>query len=105
MWDTRCPRLATPDFRRMDERNGRHLSPALPPMPHTLAYQRMGVRSLALCAMSAMLSPGTHYVERAILSSATLDRSPLKTRCDSLPLCCVPMQLRELPLVQGTLFV
>ena len=70
-------------------------------MPNSLENKRMGGRSLEICPLSPLLPPGFEHLERAVLSSASLDRYPAAVRRDTLPLPCLPMQFREFPGVQG----
>jgi hypothetical protein len=59
----------------------------------------MGRRSLEIRPLSAVLSPGTYHVERAILSSASLDRYHASLRSYPLPLSRMPLQFRQFPSV------
>jgi hypothetical protein len=79
----------------------RSLSFALPQMPRALEDQRVGRRRLAICPLSALLSPGFEYLERAVLSPPALDRDPAALRRDSLSVSGMPVQFCQLPRVQG----
>src|SRR5580700_8776839 len=82
-----------------------NLSAALPALPRTLGDQRMGLRRLEIRALPALLSPGTDDLEPAILSPAALDHAPPEPRRNSVPLRRLPVQLRELPRMQGEIFM
>lgn len=69
-------------------------------MPHSLENQRMGQRSLEICPLSPMLSPGFEHLERAILSPSPLDCDSAALRRDSLSLPRLPLQFRQLPCMQ-----
>jgi hypothetical protein len=77
----------------------------MPEVPHPLENQRLGCGRVEIRAMPALLSPGTHYLERAVLPPFAVDRRPAPVRRDSVPLRGLPMQFRELPALQGALFL
>jgi hypothetical protein len=60
----------------------------------------MGRGSLEIRPLSAMLSPGSDHLERAVLSPAALDRDHAALRSDALPVSRVPLQFRQFPAVQ-----
>lgn len=64
-------------------------------MPDALEDQRLGRRRLEICPVSALLPAGFEYLERAVLSSSTVDDYPAALRRDSLPVSGVPVQFRE----------
>jgi hypothetical protein len=77
----------------------------MPPLPDPLGNQRVGLRSLEIRTLPALLSTGTDHLERALLSSPVVDPYHAAYGCDSLSLRRVPVQFREFPSLQGTLFV
>jgi hypothetical protein len=74
-------------------------------MQRALANQRMGLRGLEVRAMPKLLSSGPDHLERAILSPAPLDQLAASIGRDALSLRCLPLQFRELPVVQRKVFL
>jgi len=74
-------------------------------MPGPLGNQRLGIRRLEICALPAMLPPGADHLERAVLPPTALDGPSVARRRHTLSLRRLPLQLRELPPVQGAAFV
>jgi hypothetical protein len=105
MRNTRCSCVATAGFRGVFQVPGGNLPDALPAVPNTLGNQRPVGWSLEIRALPALLSPGTDHLERTLLSSAALDHPAAEIGCDSVSVRFVPMQLRELPALQGEVFV
>ena len=65
----------------------------------------MAKRGLAIRPLPAVLPAGTDHLERAVLSSAPLDRVPAASRGHAVPLRRLPLQLRQLPQVQGAFYL
>ena len=86
---------------RIPESDRRHLSVALPALPDPMGNQRVGLRRVEICPLPAVLSTGAYHLEPAVLSPASLDRNAVGHGGDSVSLCGVPVQLCELPRMQG----
>ena len=69
--------------------------------PQSLEHECMGRRGLEVRPLPALLSPGFDHLERAVLSSASLDAHYAPLRCDSLPMPGVPLQFRQFSSLQG----
>jgi hypothetical protein len=65
----------------------------------------VGSRSLEICALPQVLSPGTLNLERTTLLSAPLDSDSIVLRRDPLSLRRVPLQFCKLQKVQGKIRV
>src|SRR5580704_7189224 len=103
MRDSRSARVTPADHLRGASQHGGHLSLALPPLPVSLGNQRLVQWGLEVCALPPLLSPGTDHLERAILSPPALDRVSAACGSHTLSVRRMPVQLRQLPAVQGTL--
>jgi hypothetical protein len=67
------------------------LSAPLPPLPVPLGHQRVEERGLEVCALPAMLPPGTDHLEPAILPPVSLDLAPAAHGSDAVSLRGVPV--------------
>jgi hypothetical protein len=105
MRNTRCSCVATAAFRGIFQVSGGNLPDALPAVPNTLGDQCLVGWRLEICALPALLSSGPDHVERALLPPAPLDNPAIAAARDSVSMRFMPMQLRELPAVQGEIFV
>jgi hypothetical protein len=74
-------------------------------MPHALADQCLGFRSVEIRTLPALLSPGTHHLERAILSPRPLDHLATASARNALSLRRMPLQFREFQTLQREVFV
>ena len=77
----------------------------MPSMPLALAHKRVGGGRMEIRALPALLSSGTSHLERAILSPATVDHDVASSGRNALSLRGLPVQFRELPPVQGKVFL
>ena len=105
MRHTGCTCLPQARFRRVSEGRCRHLPAALPALPDSMGDQRVGLRRMEICAMPALLSPGAHHLEPAILSRASGHHDPAGLGSHSLSLRGLPLQLCKLPRMQGEIFM
>ena len=60
----------------------------------------MGRGSLEIRPLSALLPPGSDYLERAVLSPAALDCDHAALWRDPLPVSRMPLQFCQFPAVQ-----
>jgi hypothetical protein len=77
----------------------------MPAMQDPLGDQRLGLRRLEIRALPALLPSGTEHLESAILSPANVDDPPPELRRHAVSLRGVPLQLCELPRMQGEIFM
>jgi hypothetical protein len=60
----------------------------------------VGLGSLEICPLPALLSPGIDHLERTVLPPSALDPDHAPLRGDSIPLPRLPLQFRQFPSVQ-----
>jgi hypothetical protein len=100
-----CTCVSQARFRRISKGRRGYLPAAMPALPDSMGDQRVGLRRMEIRSLPSLLSPGANHLEPAILSRATRAHDPAGLGSHSLSLRGLPLQLCELPRMQGEIFM